>query len=383
MKAVHFGAGNIGRGFIGEVLAENEFALTFIDVNDQLISELNDKKSYTIELEDDNKKQILVENVCGINNQKNPEQVVQAIAKADIVTTAIGPKILPFIANLIADGIQLREKAGNKNFLDIIACENMIGGSSFLEKEVRKYLKSTDFLESYIGFPNAAVDRIVPQQTHVDPLFVQVEPFKEWVIEEPKRKNKKINLKGVLYVEDLEPYIERKLFSVNTGHATVAYTGALLGYQTIDEAMQDSLVVAQLKAVLHETGSLLVTKWGFDTKKHEIYIEKIIQRFQNKHISDAISRVARTPLRKLGYQERFTRPVRELQKYHLEYYHLIATMGIIFNYYDPNDEESCQLQEMRTKENLKQLIQKVTGIKDPVLIEDIKNNVVRYEKNVA
>ena len=78
----------------------------------------------------------------------------------------------------------------------------------------------------------------------------------------------------------MEPYIERKLFSVNTGHATVAYTGALLGYATIDEAMQDSLVVAQLKSVLQETGSLLEAKWGFDNKQHEAYIEKIIQRFQ-------------------------------------------------------------------------------------------------------
>ena len=72
----------------------------------------------------------------------------------------------------------------------------------------------------------------------------------------------KIKKSGVLYVDDLEPYIERKLFSVNTGHATVAYTGALLGYQTIDEAMQDALVVAQLKSVLQETGSLLIAKWG-------------------------------------------------------------------------------------------------------------------------
>ena len=85
----------------------------------------------------------------------------------------------------------------------------------------------------YIGFPNAAVDRIVPLQHHEDPLFVQVEPFKEWVIDDSQRKNKEIQLNGVLYVDDLEPYIERKLFSVSTGHATVAYTGALLGLSLI------------------------------------------------------------------------------------------------------------------------------------------------------
>ncbi|WP_165005299.1 MULTISPECIES: mannitol-1-phosphate 5-dehydrogenase [unclassified Enterococcus] len=383
MRAVHFGAGNIGRGFIGEVLADNGFEITFVDVNKTIIDALNERASYTIELADESKKQITVKNVKGINNQTDPDKVIEAIAKTDLVTTAIGPNILPFIAELIAKGIEQRKLMGNTASLDIIACENMIGGSEFLEKEVCKYLSDKAFADQHIGFPNAAVDRIVPLQQHEDPLFVQVEPFKEWVIDNSQRKNKEITLNDVLYVENLEPYIERKLFSVNTGHATVAYTGALLGYQTIDEAMQDALVVAQLKSVLQETGSLLVAKWGFDPQQHDEYIEKIIHRFQNKYISDAITRVARTPLRKLGYQERFTRPVRELQEHNLVCPHLTATMGIIFNYYDPNDEQSRQLHEMKIHENLEQLIQEVTGINDPKTIGNIKQNVDRYAKQVA
>lgn len=383
MRAVHFGAGNIGRGFIGEVLADNGFEITFVDVNKTIIDALNERTSYTIELADESKKQITVKNVKGINNQTDPDKVIEAIATTDLVTTAIGPNILPFIAELIAKGIEQRKLMGNTAPLDIIACENMIGGSEFLEKEVQKYLSDKAFADQHIGFPNAAVDRIVPLQHHEDPLLVQVEPFKEWVIDNSQRKNKEITLNDVLYVENLEPYIERKLFSVNTGHATVAYTGALLGYQTIDEAMQDALVVAQLKSVLQETGSLLVAKWGFDPQQHDEYIEKIIHRFQNKYISDAITRVARTPLRKLGYQERFTRPVRELQEHNLVCPHLTATMGIIFNYYDPNDEQSRQLHEMKIHENLEQLIQEVTGINDPKTIGNIKQNVDRYAKQVA
>lgn len=383
MKAVHFGAGNIGRGFIGEVLAENDFDITFVDVNREIIDALNERNGYVIELADESKKQIEVQHVSGINNQENPQAVIAAIGEADLVTTAIGPNILPFIAELIAKGIEQREKVQNTTPLDIIACENMIGGSAFLEKEVRKHLSQVDFLEKYIGFPNAAVDRIVPLQKHEDPLFVQVEPFKEWVIADHERKNTAIELEGVLYVAELEPYIERKLFSVNTGHATAAYTGALLGYQTIDEAMQDALVVAQLKSVLHETGNLLIAKWGFDEKQHEQYIEKIIQRFQNKYISDAISRVARTPLRKLGNQERFTRPILELKERDIVSPHLTATMGIIFNYYDPNDEQSCELYEMKQTKNIEELIQTVTGINDAKMIGAIKQNVERYDKQVA
>ncbi|MCQ7056777.1 mannitol-1-phosphate 5-dehydrogenase, partial [Clostridioides difficile] len=97
MLDVHFGAGNIGRGFIGETLADNGFKITFVDVNDTLIDELNKRNGYTIELAAEGQKHIEVHDVKGINNGKDPKAVAEEIAQADMVTTAIGPKILKFI----------------------------------------------------------------------------------------------------------------------------------------------------------------------------------------------------------------------------------------------------------------------------------------------
>lgn len=383
MKAVHFGAGNIGRGFIGEILYHNQFSITFVDVNQTIINELKTRGSYEIGLADESQERIKIDGVTGLNNQEEPQAVIEQIVEADLVTTAIGPNILPFIAELVADGINEREKRGIVRPLDVIACENMIGGSSFFKSEIEKYVINKDYLEQFIGFPDAAVDRIVPEQHHEDPLFVEVEPFSEWVINKEQVKNKAIELEGVLYVENLQPYIERKLFSVNTGHATVAYTGALLGYQTIDEAMKDALVLAQLKSVLSETGELLIRKWGFNREEHNLYIEKIITRFKNPYISDGISRVARTPIRKLGYDERFIRPIREANELGIEVNHLIAMVGMIFNYYDEQDTESHKLSDKLAKENVNQVIKEVTGIKDNVLIERIIENINRYAKLAA
>lgn len=374
MRAVHFGAGNIGRGFIGEILFNNEFQIDFVDINTTIIDALKDRGEYEIELADPSQKRIQVTGVSGLNNQQEPEAVVQAVAAAQLVTTAIGPNILPFIAELIAQGIQLRREQEITQPLDIIACENMIGGSDFLREKVLAFLDSGDkaYVEQYIGFPNAAVDRIVPLQEHVDPLFVSVEPFSEWVIDATMLKATDIKLSGVVYVENLAPYIERKLFSVNTGHATVAYTGAYKGYKTIDEAIQDEAVLQQLTRVLNETGALLEAKWGFDHDEHQAYIQKIIARFQNPHISDLITRVARTPLRKLGYDERFIRPIREAAERGLPYRALVETVSMIFQYTDPQDAESVKLQAMLAEESLADVIKKVTDLTDPELITAIQ-----------
>ena len=138
-KAVHFGAGNIGRGFIGEILFENGFEIAFVDVNETIIDALNERGSYEIEIAEEGQRHIAVSGVRGINNRLHPEAVVEAVAEADLVTTAIGPNILPFIASLVAQGIEARQAAGNLAPLDILACENMIGGSEFLYEEVKKH----------------------------------------------------------------------------------------------------------------------------------------------------------------------------------------------------------------------------------------------------
>ncbi|EHJ53205.1 mannitol-1-phosphate 5-dehydrogenase [Streptococcus macacae] len=376
-KAVHFGAGNIGRGFIGQLLSENDFAICFVDVNASIIDALNERHSYEIEIAEDGKSRIFVSNVSGINNKDNPQEVVKAVAEADLVTTAIGPNVLPYIAELIAKGIEKRREIGNEQALDVIACENMIGGSAFLWEEVQKYLSADglSFAKEKVGFPNAAVDRIVPTQTHDDPLFVVVEPFSEWVVERAAMKNPGLKLSGVHYEDDLQPFIERKLFSVNSGHATAAYTGAHYGATTVLEALRDRQVKEQVQAVLGEIRQLLITKWGFKESDLEQYHDIIISRFENPYIIDDVVRVARTPLRKLGYDERFIRPIRELKERHLSYDHLLRTVAYVFHYRDLNDEQSTQLQILLKEKPIETVVKEVTGLTDDALIAEIVASV--------
>ena len=169
----------------------------------------------------------------------------------------------------------------------------------------------------------------------------------------------------------MEPFIERKLFSVNSGHATLAYIGAHYGAKTILAALHNPDIKSQIEAVLAEIRSLLIAKWNINEQELKNYHEVIMQRFENPFIVDDIRRVARTSIRKLGYDERFIRPIRELKERGLSYENLLKTVGYAFDYRDVNDEESVRLGELLAKQSVKEVVIQVTGLDDQELIDQI------------
>jgi len=90
-QAIHFGGGNIGRGFIGELLVRSGYEVTFVDVAEALVDEINKRRSYDIEVVGNDPKIIHVEHVKAINSNTNLEDLLDAFVTADIVTTATGP----------------------------------------------------------------------------------------------------------------------------------------------------------------------------------------------------------------------------------------------------------------------------------------------------
>lgn len=363
MKAVHFGAGNIGRGFIGLLLSKSGYEVTFVDVNDKLVNLLQSKGQYTVTLANEQADSVIVDHVTAIDG-KNNALVAEAIAEADIVTTAVGVSVLKHIAAAIAEGIELRLSRESRPPLHIIACENAIGGSTQLKNHVYEHLSDAakGQADQSIAFPDAAVDRIVPLQQHEDPLLVTVEPFYEWTVDRSAMRGDFKEIAGVHYVDQLLPYIERKLFTVNTGHCIAAYQGFLSGYETIQEAMKDPTIVSEVKGALLESGAMLVKTYSFDDTSHQQYVEQILERFINPYLTDEIVRVGRSPIRKISPNDRLVRPA--LLAYNLEIPvpHLARAIAAALLFDESSDPESVELQAYIHNHGVHAAIEKYTEL---------------------
>ncbi len=359
LKAVHFGAGNIGRGFVGLILHNAGYEVVFADVNAELIDSLASTPSYVVTEVGAGAKTWTVDNYRALNSSTAESSVIDEIATADIVTTAVGPNILRFVAPLIAAAIAKR--SADLPPLAVMACENAINATDVLKGEVLKSLPDASLADRAI-FANTAVDRIVPGQPEGNGLNVTVESFFEWAIESGPFGDALPVIPEAHFVDDLAPYIERKLFTVNTGHATAAYHGFVAGISSMSEAFATPAVADEVRAVLAETKQLLVAKHGFDPEVQQAYIDKNMVRFANPELSDTVDRVGRQPLRKLSRHERFVGPAAELVERGIPTPALVRTMGAALLFDVPEDPQSVEMKALLESATPEEFVTQVTGL---------------------
>ncbi|MFA0901296.1 mannitol-1-phosphate 5-dehydrogenase [Vibrio cholerae] len=363
-NAVHFGAGNIGRGFIGKLLADANIAVTFADVNEPLVDQLSHQQEYKVKVVGSECKMETVSHVTAVNSAS--EALIERIIKTDLVTTAVGPTVLDIIAKTIAKGLSARFAAGNTQPLNIIACENMVRGTTHLKQQVYQFLTTEEQqqADALVGFVDSAVDRIVPplQAANDDPLEVTVESFSEWIVDEQQFKGEIPQIEGMEKTDNLMAFVERKLFTLNTGHCVTAYLGCLKGHRIIREAIEDPSIHAQVKQAMQESGEVLIRRYGFDRALHSAYIEKILSRFANPYLVDEVDRVGRQPLRKLSANDRLIKPLLGTIEYGLPNGMLLKGIAAALKYRNSSDPQAVELQQSIEKEGVRSTLARYTGL---------------------
>lgn len=366
-KAVHFGAGNIGRGFVACFLHQSGYEVVFADVNGSLIDQLNAQPSYkVIEVGNEGTTESVITNYRALNSKTQEAQLIQEIATADIVTCSVGPNILKFIAPVIAKGIDQRPTGLPP--MAVIACENAIGATDTLAEHIKEPQNTPaeriESMSDRARFANSAIDRIVPAQDPDAGLDVKLEKFYEWVVEStPFKGYEHPSIEGVKWVEDLKPYIERKLYTVNTGHATAAYHGYNRRKSTVYDALQDREIRDEVSKALANTANLITQKYGIDEEVQNEYVDNIVRRISNPHLEDAVERVGRAPLRKLSRKERFIGPAAELAENGEDCSALLDAAEMAFRFQNvEGDEESVELAKIMAEKKPDDVVQEVCGL---------------------
>lgn len=370
--ALHYGAGSIGRGFIGHLLFESGYKTWFADVVEPVINKLKADKQYPLFLIDgENIKRIDIKNVDGVFSTEQ-DQVNDIIEQASWISTAVGNRILPIIAKSIAAGIKVRALKNINSYVNIVICENLYNAGAYLKDLIEKELDDTEkkYLNEYVGFVDTVIARMVPifepDFLKDNPVNTKAEPYRVLPVAREGFKGPIPQILGMIPVDDFSRYTERKLFIHNCGHATCAYLGAQKGYQYTWEAISDPEIYQKAYFVLERIAVALNKKFGLDPVGLTENIFDLLDRFNNSGLKDTVARVARDPMRKLARKDRLIGAA-------LLYLDVIGEDGIesilevihaVLSYSNPEDEFAVQLQTLKKEKRIEAVLKEVCSLEE-------------------
>lgn len=367
--AVQFGAGNIGRGFIGHLLEESGIWTVFVEANENLVAELKKRNAYPIRLlqKDGTFKDVTIRHFAVVSAQE-VEEIARRIAHALFVLTAVGARNLPHIAPLVARGIRKRMEE-NPEPLNIFLCENLKDAPHVFERMVREHLSQEEvkFLEENVGFVGTVIARMVPVVSerfgNLDPLCVVAEAYTRLPYDAKAVKGSLPPLFGFEGTEHFAAEEERKLFFHNLGHAILAYLGYRFGHAYIHEALEDSRISRVFSGAWEEVTKAFFRKYPFwEQGEHEAYLADLRERFANPAMMDTVTRVGRDPLRKLSPEDRLIGGARFCLGEGVFPENVACGCAAALLYDFPEDEEARKLQEMLRREGVGAVLERVCGV---------------------
>lgn len=271
MKYIQYGAGSIGLGLIGQVVAENKHHIIFINRSRE-----NSKKNELLEA----KKPILLQSLKDGSNiyqltdyeffASEDENTLKAIADPEvrILSTAVRQENLHEAAERIVKGLSLRSQRLDVPLLCIMACENIPSNSDVLKEHITSYCdeRTRQFIDEHVTFLNTVIDRICLSSSAERGLVVKVEDEYEWIInvgrlEDPDLRQEFLGFFSstplVKLVGELafQFYERKKLWLMNGIHMVLGIVSlvenqkhpAARGIQTVGDALSREDVIKRLR----------------------------------------------------------------------------------------------------------------------------------------
>ncbi len=339
-QLVIFGAGKIGRSFIGQLFGCSGYELVFIDIDPVIINQLNKEGRYRVVIKGETDQEIVVSNVSAISAH-DTNAVIETVSKAGILAVSVGKNALEKIVPVIAAALEQRYSTHRDYPLDILLAENMRSAAGFVRNILAEHLPATFPINDMVGLVETSIGKMVPiipiAELEKDPLVVFAEAYNSLILDGKAFKNPIPPVKGLAPKSNIKAWVDRKAFIHNLGHATAAYYGFARHPQAVYmyEVLNDPDVLNFTRSVMLQSASILVAAYpaDFTSDDLEVHIDDLLHRFSNIALKDTLFRVGTDLPRKLGSDDRFMGAIHLAMEYNQPFYLIVEAMsyGFTFN----------------------------------------------------
>lgn len=240
------------------------------------------------------------------------------------MATAVGANVLPKIAPFVAKGLEERQERP----LDILICENLNHADRIFHDEVAQYISDPKEMDTYVGFVETSIGKMVPHGTMNHLLDVRQEAYEYLPVNKKALKTALPNCENIIPYSPFQYFVERKLFIHNMAHFTMGLLGAYEGFTYIDQAASCIPIQWIVKKCMEESATALSQQYDVPIRDLELHINDLLYRFQNVELKDTVQRVARDPMRKIKPSDRLVGAIRKAQKAHIQSVYLAFALSL-------------------------------------------------------
>lgn len=371
-----FGAGKIGRSFIGQLFSLGGYEVVFIDINKPVIDELNLRHGYNIVIKGEVESIIPIQNVRGVF-VSDVEKVSEEVASARIVAVSVGSTHLNSIIPAIAKGLIKRFEETAALPLDIIIAENMRNASDFMYNELKHLLPEDFQLNDRVGLIETSIGKMVPiiEQKDIDSDILQVfaEPYNTLILDKLAFKNPIPEIEGLAPKDNMKAWVDRKLFIHNLGHSSAAYLGFLTHPTStyLYEVLADKMLRETVRNTMLQAADILLKKYPkeFTIESLTDHVDDLLSRFENKTLGDTLFRVGCDLQRKLGAEDRLAGAIHLARELRLPYDLILGSLVCALHFRATDEFGNMLLTDQEF----------ITTYKNR--IEDMLFTVCRFNKN--
>jgi mannitol-1-phosphate 5-dehydrogenase len=342
---VIFGAGKIGRSFIGQIFSKGGYQVVFADIDKYLVNELNYQKHYNVIIKGEKEEVIPVFNARAVH-LSDEDTLLDELDNTSIAAVSVGQKGFPGVVKILAKSLERRQHRKPGSPIDLIIAENMRDSDDYIKEELKKILPPGFPLNESIGLIETSIGKMVPvissDQINHDSLAVYAEAYNTLILSKKNFLNPIPAIPELAPKDNIKAWVDRKLFIHNFGHASLAYLASLKNPDFLYtwEALADNDVYEEVFLTMKEAAFILHSIYieEFSIENLEIHILDLLKRFANKALGDTIYRVGCDLPRKLSPEDRIVPLIRIANRKKLPYKRILKVLlaGILFPAKDTN-----------------------------------------------